>query len=128
MKKWLKWRLLFVANTGISYNLSHLIMDYFRADNREPFGIPLFWPFNNQHWISSMQFFYRIQHGIPGDNLHAFLNQLFPWHNLTAVVVEIIVLLPITLLTFLATRIKQDKAPPVREYANSTRSMNYIHS
>jgi membrane-bound metal-dependent hydrolase YbcI (DUF457 family) len=103
LSKWLRCRPLFVAGTGILFYASHLVLDYFRVDGREPFGIPLLWPFSNQHWISSMQLFHGIQHGVPGDNLSVFLSQLFSRPNLIAVGVEIIILLPVTLIAFLAT-------------------------
>ncbi len=68
--------------------------------------MPLLWPISDQHWISPLQFFHGIKHGVPGDSFLAFIGQLFSYANLLAVGTEIIILLPIAFMSILATRNK----------------------
>ncbi len=117
ISKWLHYRPLPVAAAGILFYCSHLILDYFRADAREPFGIPLFWPLSDQHWISSKQVFHGIKHGVPGDNLTVFFSQLFSHTNLIAVGIEIIILLPILFSVVYITRRKSTAKKNARNAA-----------
>ena len=106
LTRWLACKPLYLFATSTLLYASHLLLDYFREDSREPFGLPLMWPVTDQHWISSFQFFRGIVHGVPGDSPSTFINQLFTQTNLYAIGIEVIILFPITLVTVLATRKK----------------------
>ncbi len=98
-----------VLTTGVSFYASHLLLDYFRADQREPFGMPLLWPMSDQHWTSPITIFQGIKHGDPGDSFSVFIDQIFSQHNMFAIGTELVILLPIVLITILATRNKWSK-------------------
>jgi inner membrane protein len=41
--------------------LSHPILDYFSKDSSLPYGVPLFWPFQANHYISTIPLFTDVQ-------------------------------------------------------------------
>lgn len=77
---------------------SHLAVDVFTHDIRPPYGIPLFWPFYDEHIMAPWTPFGGIRHGVPGDPLSVFLRNIFSWHNLAPLAIELFVLGPIALL------------------------------
>ncbi|MGA8262099.1 MAG: metal-dependent hydrolase [Arenicellales bacterium] len=77
---------------------SHLAVDLFTRDVRAPYGIPLFWPFYNGHFMAPWTVFGGVQHGVPGDSLRTFLGDLFSLSNLVGVGTEVAVLGPIAVL------------------------------
>jgi inner membrane protein len=87
------WGLLFGAY------VSHLLIDLFGPDARAPYGIPLFWPLDDAHHLSSLKLFLGVHHATstftPTDRWLATLADL---RNLTAVGVEIALLAPCALL------------------------------
>jgi len=80
---------------------SHLVLDMFGQDRREPFGIPVGWPLFDDVWKAPYELFHGIQHGQRGDSLYEFLQQVFSLHNVVAIGKEIIIITPILLLTLL---------------------------
>jgi membrane-bound metal-dependent hydrolase YbcI (DUF457 family) len=68
---------------GMLYG-THLLIDYFTDDGSAPFGIPLLWPFTNRHFWSPVILFYATHR-----------NELFSKHNVTGLLIEIALLLPI---------------------------------
>jgi membrane-bound metal-dependent hydrolase YbcI (DUF457 family) len=80
------------ALLGAAYG-SHLFLDYFAQDGSKPYGIPLLWPFTDQHFIAPFDIFFSIHRG-------EFVD-LFSWHNFFAILIEIAVLAPIVVLMFL---------------------------
>lgn len=83
---------------------SHLLLDFFTFDPREPVGIPLLWPLVDQHFASPWPLFRGIRHGVPGQGPHEVLGQIFSVHNLAAVGIEIAVTLPVLLAVHLVGR------------------------
>ncbi len=53
---WQVWAISFVLVA------SHLVLDMLGADDRPPFGVPLFLPFSNTHFISSWTPFKAVNH------------------------------------------------------------------
>jgi inner membrane protein len=88
---------------SLSY-ASHLLLDYFVLDRRPPFGIPLAWPFTDQHWASPVSLFYGIKHGNPGDGMGAFLEHVFSFHNLAAVGKEFVYTMPFLVIAWFIKR------------------------
>jgi membrane-bound metal-dependent hydrolase YbcI (DUF457 family) len=80
------------ALLGAAYG-SHLVLDYFAEDGSKPYGIPLLWPFSNQHFIAPFDIFLSIHRGEFSD--------LFSLHNLWAILIEVGVLTPLALMMFL---------------------------
>ena len=77
---------------------THLLLDYFVRDSREPIGIPLAWPFFDAHWTSPVSIFYGVKHGVPGDSASEFFTQVFSLQNVFAIGREVSFVLPIFLL------------------------------
>ena len=87
-----KWACLF----GAAY-LSHLLLDYFTEDGSYPYGIPLLWPLTNTHFMAPVTIFYSIHRGM--------WEAIFSPENLLALVVEMAIMVPVTLLAvFIARR------------------------
>lgn len=79
---------------GLAY-VSHLTMDYLTLDQRPPFGPPVFWPLSSRHFMAAHPIFRGLLHGVPGDSLGASARAIFSAHNLTAVGLELALVLPI---------------------------------
>lgn len=82
--------LLFSAYT------SHLLLDYMTEDGSKPYGIPLLWPFTEEHFVSPLMLFYSIHRGQWHD--------IFGPHNLLALIVEIAITGPLALLAYVMAR------------------------
>ena len=79
-------RLLVLASV---LGLSHLGADLFSADGRPPYGIMALWPFSDAYLISPHTLFWRLRKETVPD--------MFQWHNVQAVFVEIAWCLPLVL-------------------------------
>lgn len=87
-----KWAGLF----GAAY-ASHLLLDYLTEDGSFPYGIPLLWPMTSQHFVAPVTIFYSIHRGT--------WQAIFSPENLQALLMELAVMIPITLLAvFIARR------------------------
>jgi inner membrane protein len=75
--------------------LSHLILDWLCVDKGPPEGVPLFWPVTNAYFISPFLVFSDI-HRVNSSG--GFFPSLFSPHNLWAVALECLVLVPFLLL------------------------------
>ncbi len=71
---------------------SHTVVDYFTVDESEPRGVPLFWPLNTEFYIAAHPWFLNIQ--------RQDLWHLLSWHNVRAVVGELLVTGPMLALSF----------------------------
>lgn len=96
-KLWTKRWSWLVGGTGATAYASHLLMDFFTQDRREPYGQMLFWPLSQDYFIAPFSIFDGIHHGLPGDTLTAFLAELFSGANLAAVGIELTVTVPLVL-------------------------------
>lgn len=90
---------------------SHLLLDYFCEDARAPYGIPLFWPLSEQHFVAAQPILSGVKHGVPGDSLLVFLSQVFSWENLAVVVLEVAVVFPLLAAMLVLKRFKIKKQP-----------------
>ena len=84
--------------------LSHLVLDYFTADQNPPFGIKLFWPFTGNYYIASVPVFqdvYRISEN------SGFFESLICRHNGVTLLIEIAIMGPILVLVFILTSKKK---------------------
>lgn len=79
---------------------SHLALDWFSIDTSAPFGIPFLWPLSHRYYIAPFVFWPDIQRA---NSVGTFLPSLFSVHNLWAVSVECLVLLPTVILMRLLT-------------------------
>ena len=86
-----KWAVLF----GAAYS-THLILDYFTEDGSFPFGIPLLWPLTDQHFVAPATIFYSIHRGT--------WQAIFSPENLQALLMELVVMVPVTLMAVLIAR------------------------
>ena len=66
--------------------LSHPVLDYFSKDTSAPFGVPLFWPFDSNYYISSISLFNDVHRS--EKTLVDFLVSLINSNNIWSVVLE----------------------------------------
>jgi hypothetical protein len=78
-----KWRIL---GCYLLTLLSHPILDYFSSDTSYPFGVPLFWPFDGEYYISSISLFPDVQRN--EDTVGSFFTSLMNSSNGWGVVIE----------------------------------------
>jgi membrane-bound metal-dependent hydrolase YbcI (DUF457 family) len=76
---------------GVSY-LSHVLLDMLSKDTAPPFGLQLFWPLSQEFYISPVLVFDDIWRGT--------IAKLFGLHNWLAVGREILVVGPLTAVSF----------------------------
>ena len=88
----LQWS--WVAVAGLAY-ASHILLDLFTGDNTLPYGMQLFWPFSPAYYLGPYALFSDIHHGGVGSGLSHSLGLIFSRHNLAAVGLELLVLLPL---------------------------------
>lgn len=86
---------------------SHLGLDYLSLDLRAPYGLPALWPLSDAFYTAPFAFLLDIRRASSFDE---FIPSLFSWHNLAAVGVELLVLLPCIILLRLCHKIKPFKA------------------
>src|SRR5262245_1410110 len=89
---------------------SHLLIDYFTDDGSKPYGIPLFLPFTQEHFISPLSIFYSIHRGE--------LTDLFSMHNLMGVLIELAVMGVIAYLAFFLARLRLEAQTSALEQKN----------
>lgn len=80
---------------------SHLLLDMFSPDPMRFNGVPLFWPLSEQHFVLPAQVFLDIRRA-PG--AEGFVASLWHWHNLEAMVREVLIMVPLLLAGGLLTR------------------------
>jgi inner membrane protein len=79
--------------------ITHLGLDYLSPDGREPFGIPLFWPFSNEHFISPTPIFIGVRHvNSTSASTLEWIDGILDIHNLFSITLEAIIISPFILL------------------------------
>ena len=87
------WGLFFLAYS------SHLGIDLLGRDARPPFGIPLFWPWTDEHCLAPFTIFWGVRHaGHTLVNVDQWIASIFSVYNVEAFLVEILIFLPVMLL------------------------------
>ena len=83
----------FIRKFTIFFSLyfSHLVLDYLSIDTSAPYGELLFWPFSNEYYIAPFAFLPDIQRTHFGGE---FITSLFSLHNISAMFVEFMALMP----------------------------------
>jgi len=66
--------------------LSHPILDYFSADTSKPFGVPLFWPFDTEYYMSPFPLFRDVQRN--QDTIGTFFATIINTNNAWGIAVE----------------------------------------
>ncbi len=59
---------------------SHLILDFFTRNTSYPYGIMLFWPFSNEHYLSGNPLFWNPQKSDWGE--------VFQWYNVQVMIMD----------------------------------------
>lgn len=88
--RWWRYAILFTA-----IYFSHLLADFLGVDTRFPYGEQLFWPFWQGYVLSPVPIFLDVYRS---SSRNDFLTSLFNFHNLQAVLVELLICCPIWLL------------------------------
>lgn len=79
---------------------SHLLLDIVGPDGRPPYGIPLLWPLSQEYFISPVPLLLSVHHAPTTDTSTVeWLTNIFSWHNLLAIGIEIVVVSPFLLLS-----------------------------
>ena len=88
---------------------SHLVVDLFGPDGREPYGIPLFWPLSSEYFQSPVTPFLTVRHA-PATDAHTalWIRGIFSWHNGLAIGMEVLLLGPLALLARRISRARVD--------------------
>lgn len=82
---------------------SHVLLDFFSMDTTPPYGEPLFWPLTEKYYMSKLILFMDIQRESAANE---FIWSIFTVHNLAAVGLEILWLMPLLAVTlYLTSRI-----------------------
>ena len=76
---------------------SHLFADWITDDGRAPYGIMALWPFTDRFYISPVNIFWQLE--------KAEWRDVFQWHNLLAVGVEVAWCLPLVGVVLLGKRL-----------------------
>jgi inner membrane protein len=97
LKRDVSWRW---RNFAILFCLycSHIGLDYFATDGGFPYGVAVFWPVSGEFYISPIALFADIRRSPFSID---FFPSLFSLHNLRAVSIEVLLLLPFALLILL---------------------------
>jgi inner membrane protein len=74
---------------------SHIGLDYLSIDDSYPYGLPAFWPVSDEYYTATWAFLPGIIRSSSGEE---FVTSLFSLHNLWAVSVEVLLLVPFILL------------------------------
>jgi len=69
-------------------SLSHPVFDYLSVDTSYPYGVPLFWPFDNAYHISPLKVFDDVTRSQTSNQV--FLSTVLNFHNLMNVVREML--------------------------------------
>ena len=75
-----------ILGCSLLWLLSHPIFDCFSADTSYPFGVPLFWPFDGEYYMSSIPLFRDVQRD--EDTVGSFFKSLMNSSNGWGVVIE----------------------------------------
>lgn len=87
---------------------SHLLLDYLAFDGRPPFGIPIFWPLNDNYFIFPHPIFPGVMHSrLTHATFGQFITDAFSIHNLYVAFIECIILLPFLLIVSVYNRPKK---------------------
>ncbi len=81
---------------GLVY-LSHLVLDMISRDESSPIGMQLFWPASPVFYASPVFVFPKFLHETEDGDMTGMVAGLLNWHNLFAISVELLVLLPVTI-------------------------------
>jgi len=88
---------------GLAYG-SHLLLDWFTTDRTLPYGMQLYWPFDDRYVLASKAYFINIDHGDMGSTVLDALPAIFSAHNLGAMGLELLVLGPTALFVLFLRR------------------------
>ena len=74
---------------------SHILLDFFSVDTSPPYGIPMFWPFSSEYFVSSIDVFSDVRKSF---STATFFQSLLVSHNVWTVLKEILILGPLVLI------------------------------
>ena len=101
------WQMLLFS--GIYF--SHVALDTLSSDLKEPFGVPMFWPFSEAYIVSPVLIFMSIQ---KVDTSGGFIPSLLTAHNLWAAAWEFLVFAPVVSIMKLM-QLRRRRLQPVCE-------------
>lgn len=96
-----KWQLSFSEAFVLFFAsyASHLLLDFFGPDGRLPYGIPLYWPFSDEHFISPITLFPGTRHASSvSASVTDWIAGVMSIHNLRSVIFESVLIAPFIFL------------------------------
>lgn len=86
----------------LGFYLLHIVSDFFGADTRLPYGLPIFWPLSESYYLSDVSIFLDIRRS---SDLNEFIPSLFRKHNFIAIFVEVVIAAILGLFLFLVKKL-----------------------
>src|ERR1044071_694587 len=80
---------------GSALYLSHVLLDYLIKDPSPPLGVPLFWPFSNEYYMSPLTVYRPFNY--PATFAEPLVSTLVSLHNVLTVLLELVFLMPVLL-------------------------------
>ena len=94
------WRLVLALGAA---HASHIVLDWMGTDRFPPPGIRALWPFSNQFYISGWEIFPNVERRLWRPDALAV--------NVHAALVEVLIVGPVAVLSWVATRTRRNHAP-----------------
>jgi inner membrane protein len=92
----------------LTAGISHTVLDFLAIDTSFPYGVPLFWPFSDVYYISSVPVFLDVARA--DDSTELFFATLLNFHNVMNVLLEL--LLSAALIAVILAGKKRIPSPP----------------
>ena len=108
-------RRLYAFLIASSLYLSHVILDFLVQDPSPPHGVPLFWPLSHEYYMAPFAFFPRSDY--MSSSAEPLWSTIFSLHNLSTVLIEAALLVPLLIFVLSARR---RFSSPARTDMNST--------
>jgi membrane-bound metal-dependent hydrolase YbcI (DUF457 family) len=91
---------------------SHLILDLLGPDLRPPYGIPLLWPLSDHYYLAPFSVLLGVKHAdLTSATNTEWLSGIIHVHNLTAIALEVGIVLPLILVVHLVeTRLSRHQS------------------
>ncbi len=85
---------------------SHLVLDFFNNDTREPLGVMLLWPLSDVHFMSPISLFASVH---KSSDSSTFFQSLFNWHNFGVALRELVIMGPVAGGSWLVQRARRNR-------------------
>jgi inner membrane protein len=109
-------RKIYAFAVAFSLYFSHVLLDYLVWDPPPSRGVPLFWPFSTEYYMTPFAFFPSFHYMAKPTEF--ILSSLFTLHNFFTVTTEILLLSPLLIVVWIWTRRRHE----LKNFAHGKRS------